>query len=230
MENETLPKHIGIIMDGNRRWAKNNDLPTLEGHAEGERTLSDIVDHCKKRDIKVLTVFAFSTENWKRTPDEVKYLLDLFSKLIHDRAERLIQEKVKVQFIGDLSGFSPILRKEMLDLMEQTKDHTVLTFNLAVNYGGRAEILNAIRRIDEEGIDMNTLTEEVFSNYLYTAGLPDPDLVIRTSGEQRLSNFLTWQSVYSELYFIDIHWPDFTPEELDKAIEAYSLRQRRFGK
>ncbi|MEK7102842.1 MAG: polyprenyl diphosphate synthase [Patescibacteria group bacterium] len=227
---ETPLQHIGIIMDGNRRWAKDNSLPTLEGYDEGERTLSDIVDHCKKRGISVLTVFAFSTENWKRTPDEVKYLMDLFSKMIRDRAERLIQEHVRVQFIGDLSEFSPTLHKAMLDLMEKTKDHTSFTFNIAVNYGGRAEILNAIRCINKAGIDPNTLTEEEFSNYLYTAGLPDPDLIIRTSGEQRLSNFLTWQSAYSEFYFIDIHWPDFTPTELDKAIEDYTQRQRRFGK
>lgn len=227
---ESSLQHIGIIMDGNRRWAKDNSLPSLEGHAEGERTLSNIVDHCKKRGIAVLTVFAFSTENWKRTPDEVKYLLDLFSKMIHDRAQRLIQEEVRVQFIGDLNDFSPILRGEMIDLMEKTKNYTSMTFNIAVNYGGRAEILNAIRRIHAEGKDVNTLTEDEFANYLYTAGLPYPDLIIRTSGEQRLSNFLTWQSAYSEFYFTNVHWPDFTPAELDKAIEDYSQRQRRFGK
>ncbi|MDP2656070.1 MAG: polyprenyl diphosphate synthase [bacterium] len=230
LEPDHSVKHLGIIMDGNRRWAKENDLTSFKGHYHGYQQLINIVKHAQKIGIKVLTVFAFSSENWKRTPDEVTYLIGLFSESITEQSKELIAENVRVRFIGEIGSFPESLQKQMMDLTEQTKDFTGLTFNICASYGGRAEILNAIRTIHEKGIDPTTLTEDEFSNYLYTDGQPYPDMIIRTSGEQRLSNFLTWQNVYSELYFADVHWPDFTPDELDKAIVEFSRRQRRFGK
>lgn len=222
-------RHLAIIMDGNRRWAKNKGMPAFRGHEEGYKTLKTLADYALDRGVEVLTVFAFSTENWKRASEEVEFLLALFTKGLTEQIEHMHSRGVRVQFIGDRVAFSKDLQKIMREGEELTKDNSKAVFNIAMNYGGRAEIVHAVQELIRQGVDADTLSEEVFSRVLYTRGLPDPDLIVRTSGEQRLSGFLPWQGVYSELYFTDIHWPDFTPEELDKALDEFTNRQRRFG-
>ena len=229
MENTAGVRHLAIIMDGNRRWAKQQGMPAFKGHEKGYETLRKIADHCLEKGIEVLTVFAFSTENWKRAKDEVDFLLTLFVRALSEQIADMHQKGVRVKFIGDRSAFSPELASMMNDGEELTKNNTRAVFNIAMNYGGRPEILHAIAELSKQGADMSALTEDQFSSALYTASLPDPDLIIRTSGEQRLSGFLPWQGVYSELYFTNLHWPDFLPSELDKALEEFASRQRRFG-
>ena len=230
---ENLPKHIAIIMDGNRRWAKNKGMPASFGHKEGAKTLEKIVRYANKIGVKHITVYAFSTENWKRAKDEVSSLMMLFQSYLDDYSKRADTENIKVKIIGNLSGLPERMQKSIHKCMERTKDNTGITFNIALNYGGRDEILNAVKEIAEEvkenKIKENDITEELFSDKLYTKGQPDPDLLIRTSGELRLSNFLPWQLVYSEFVFIDKNWPDFTEEDLDEAIVEYLKRTRKFG-
>lgn len=235
MENElnNMPTHIAIIMDGNRRWAKNNNLDVRLGHKKGAETLENIVRYCNKIGIKYLTVYAFSTENWKRSKEEVGALMLLLQKYLDDFAKRADTENIRIQMIGDKENLPNGLAKGIDKVIEKTKNNTGLTFNVAFNYGGRDEIVKAVKNIvlnvKENNINIDDINEELISNNLYTKNMPDPDLMIRTSGELRTSNFLPWQLVYSEFYFTDKLWPDFTSEDLDKAIEEYNRRNRKFG-
>lgn len=232
-KEEDMPKHIAIIMDGNRRWAKKQGKPASYGHKEGAKTLEKIVRYANKIGLKHITVYAFSTENWKRAEDEVKALMLLLQNYLDDYSKRADTENIRVKILGDITALSDGMQKSIKKCMERTKDNTGVTFNIALNYGGRDEIIKAIKKIAEDvkenKLDINNITEEVVSNNLYTNGQPDPDLLIRTSGELRLSNFLPWQLVYSEFLFIDKNWPDFEEEDLDNAIIEYQKRTRKFG-
>ena len=204
-DKENLPKHIAIIMDGNRRWARAKGKPSAFGHKEGAKTLEKIVRYANKIGIEYITVYAFSTENWKRAEDEVSALMLLFQSYIEDYTKRADSENIKVQFLGDTTAFSPKLQKGIQNCIERTKNNTGIVFNMALNYGGRTEIIKAVKEISEDvkngKINIEDINEELISNHLYTKGQPDPDLLIRTSGEIRLSNFLPWQLVYSEFLF-----------------------------
>ena len=232
-DKNSMPKHIAIIMDGNRRWAKKQGKNASYGHKEGAKTLEKIVRYANKIGLKYITVYAFSTENWKRAEEEVSALMMLLQNYLDDYSKRADTENIRVKILGDITALSSGMQKSILRCMERTKDNTGVTFNIALNYGGRDEIVKAVKKIAEdvkEGkIDVNTINEEIISNNLYTAGMPDPDLLIRTSGELRLSNFLPWQVVYSEFLFVDKNWPDFTEEDLDNAIIEYQKRTRKFG-
>ena len=231
--NDSYPKHIAIIMDGNRRWAKSKGKPVALGHKEGAKTLEKIVRYANKIGIKYLTIYAFSTENWKRAEEEVSALMFLLQSYIEDYSKRADSENIKVQFLGDTTAFNPRLQKGIKDCIERTKNNTGITFNIALNYGGRAEIIKAVKEIAQDvkdcKISIDEINEDLISNKLYTAGQPDPDLIIRTSGEIRLSGFLIWQSVYSEFLFLEKNWPDFNEQDLDKAIAEYQRRTRKFG-
>ena len=231
--NEYMPRHIAIIMDGNRRWAKAQGKSASYGHKEGAKTLEKIVRYANKIGLEYITVYAFSTENWKRAEEEVKALMMLLQSYLDDYSKRADTENIRVKVLGDISALTPGMQKSINKCMERTKDNTGVTFNIALNYGGRDEIIKAIKQIAKEvkdgKIDVEDITEEMVSNNLYTKDEPDPDLMIRTSGELRLSNFLPWQLVYSEFLFIDKNWPDFTEEDLDNAIEEYQKRTRKFG-
>ena len=228
-----MPKHIAIIMDGNRRWAKAQGKPASFGHKEGAKTLEKIVRYANKIGLGYITVYAFSTENWKRTEDEVKALMLLLQNYLDDYSKRADTENIRVKILGDISALSDGMQKSIIKCMERTKYNTGVTFNIALNYGGRDEIVKAVkeiaRQVEEGKIKVNEINEEIISEHLYTKNEPDPDLVIRTSGELRLSNFLPWQSVYSELLFVQKNWPDFTEEDLDNAIMEYQKRTRKFG-
>ena len=230
---EYMPKHIAIIMDGNRRWAKSKGKPVSFGHKEGAKTLEKIVRYANKIGLEYITVYAFSTENWKRAEDEIKALMMLLQNYLDEYAKRADTENIKVKILGDISALSEGMQKSINKCMERTKDNTGVTFNIALNYGGRDEILKAIKQIakevKEDKLKIEEITEDKVSNSLYTKGEPDPDLLIRTSGELRLSNFLPWQLVYSEFLFIDKNWPDFNEEDLDNAIIEYQKRTRKFG-
>ena len=230
---ENMPKHIAIIMDGNRRWAKARGKAASCGHKEGAKTLEKIVRYANKISLEYITVYAFSTENWKRAEDEVKALMMLLQNYLDEYAKRADTENIKVKILGDITALSEGMQKSIKKCMERTKDNTGVTFNIALNYGGRDEIIKAIKQIatevKEEKISIDEITEETVSNHLYTKGEPDPDLLIRTSGELRLSNFLPWQLVYSEFLFIDKNWPDFDEKDLDDAIIEYQKRTRKFG-
>ena len=227
-----MPVHIGFIMDGNGRWAKKRGFPRKFGHREGAKSFERIVNYCKDIGIQYISFYAFSTENWKRPKDEVEAIINLFRKYIDDVREH-IDDNVKVVFLGDKSVFDAELRRKMIKLENDSKDFTAMTLLIAVNYGGRDEIVRAVKRIAEQAkgnqLDVSTIDEELFSRYLDTRGVPDVDLLIRPSGEMRLSNFLVWQCAYAEFYFTNVLWPDFSPKELDKAILDYSKRGRRFG-
>ncbi len=223
-----LPDHIAIIMDGNGRWAKKRSLPRSAGHAAGANTFKTIARYCNKIGLPYLTVYAFSTENWKRPPEEVEGIMNLLRDYLKD-AENFKDENIKVHFIGDLSPLAEDIQALIKKDEEASKDATGLTLNIALNYGGRDEIVHAVRRMISEGLSPEEVTEQAISDRLYTAGMPDPDFIIRPSGEYRLSNYLIWQSAYAEYWFSDVLWPDFTPRHLDQAIEEYSHRNRRFG-
>lgn len=233
MEKENMPKHIAIIMDGNRRWAREKGLDPKLGHKEGAKTLEKIVRHANKIGLGYITVYAFSTENWKRAEDEVGALMLLLQNYLDDYSKRANTENIKVKVLGDISALSEKMQKSINNCMERTKDNTGVTFNIALNYGGRDEIIKAVKKIaqdvKENKIKVDEITEETISNSLYTKGQPDPDLLIRTSGELRTSNFLPWQIVYSEFIFVDKNWPDFEEKDLDEAIEIYQKRNRKFG-
>ena len=226
-------KSIAIIMDGNRRWAKAQGKPVSFGHKEGAKTLEKIVRYANKIGLQYITVYAFSTENWKRAEDEVKTLMLLLQTYLDDYAKRADSENIKVKILGDITALSKGMQKSIRECMERTKNNTGVTFNIALNYGGRDEIVKATRKIAEQvkqgKINVDEIDEKMVSDNLYTAGEPDPDLVIRTSGEIRLSGFLPWQSVYSELLFVNKNWPDFTENDLDEAIIEYQKRTRKFG-
>ena len=233
VDKENMPKHIAIIMDGNRRWAKAKGKPANFGHREGAKTLEKIVRYANKIGLEYITVYAFSTENWKRAEEEVKALMFLFQSYLNDYAKRADSENIKVQFLGDRAALSQAMQKSMRECTERTKNNTGVTFNIALNYGGRDELIHAIKNISEKvktgSLQIEDVDEEVISENLYTQNMPDPDLLIRTSGEMRLSNFLLWQVAYSEFLFVDKNWPDFSEEDLDKAIEVYQSRHRKFG-
>lgn len=225
-----VPYHVGIIMDGNGRWAQEHGLPRLEGHRAGTENIRRILKGCVEYGIKIVTIYAFSTENWQRPREEVRGLMGILEGVLDAEVKNLHREGVRLRHLGELEGLSDRLRKAVLGAIELTKDNGVLTLNVAFNYGGRAEIVRAIRRMLENDVDPADVDEELVSDYLYTAGSPDADLIIRTGGEMRLSNFLIWQSAYSEYYSTPTYWPDFDKEELHRALVAYSERDRRFGK
>ncbi len=226
--DKIIPTHIAIIMDGNRRWARNKGLPTNLGHSQGAKTLEKIAIACQELGVKYLTVFAFSTENWKRSTEEVNYLMELLAENISSFDKRFKNDDVRIRLVGDINGLPEKLKKGIIEIEERTKLKTGLTVNVAINYGGRAEIINAVKRIREENVV--DITEDILNKYMYTHDSPDPDLIIRTAGEQRLSGFLIWQSAYSEFYFTDVLWPDFNEKELNKAIDEFNNRKRNFGK
>ena len=232
-EIKNLPDHIAIIMDGNRRWAKNKKMPIKLGHKQGAKTLEKIVRYANKIGLKYITVYAFSTENWKRSKEEVGALMTLLKNYVDDFSKIVDTENIKINVLGDLSALDSELQKSIKNAIDRTKNNSGTVFNIALNYGGRAEILNAIKGICNDvknnKLDIDSIDEKLFENYLYTAGMPDPDLLIRTSGELRISGFLIWQSVYSEFVFLDKNWPDFTEEDLDECIEIYNKRNRKFG-
>ncbi|MCI7805081.1 MAG: polyprenyl diphosphate synthase [Oscillospiraceae bacterium] len=229
---EILPEHIAFIMDGNGRWAKKRGLPRKFGHREGAKNFRRIARYCKDIGIKNITFYAFSTENWKRPKDEVDAIIELFREYIVD-VRNYIGEEVRVLFLGDKSIFDADLQKKMIDLEEDTKDNHEMTMLLAINYGGRDEVVHVSKILAQKAADgelkPEDITEDMFGSYLYTKDVPDVDLMIRPSGELRLSNFLIWQSAYAEFYFTDVLWPDFSPEELEKALVNFAGRSRRFG-
>lgn len=222
-------RHLGIIMDGNRRWAQSRGMPGLLGHQEGYANLKRIIPAVFDREIKVLTLFAFSTENWKRSAEEVDHLLKLFAYAIKEEMMNLAQRGLQVRFIGDISEFPQSLKEAMKQCEKETENNSNGILNIAVNYGGRNEIVHAVKEIVKNNTPYESITEELISQNMYTYDLPDPDLIIRTSGEQRVSGFLTWQSAYSELLFIKKQWPEFSVNDLDEALAEYQNRQRRFG-
>lgn len=230
---DNLPKHIAIILDGNRRWAKKRNLPKTVGHKTGAKNVEKIAKFCNKIGIKYLTVYAFSTENWKRSKEEVAALMLILKSYLEYIIKRLDTENIKIQVIGDPTVLDPEIQKRLAIVTEKTKNNTGLVLNIAFNYGGRSEITRACKmiakQVKEGKIDIDDITEETISQNLYTAGMPDPDLLIRTSGEIRTSNFLPWQIVYSEYYFPEKNWPEFDEEELLKAIDVYQKRNRKFG-
>ncbi len=225
----TIPKHIAIIMDGNGRWAKKRGLPRQAGHRAGVENLRRIIDACVEFGIKILTIYAFSTENWGRPESEVRGLMRIFRRVLDQELNDLHAQGVCLHHLGDLGGIDPNLQQKVLHALELTKNNDRLILNVAFNYGGRAEIIRAVQQMLADDVSPDELTEELFSAYLFTSGLPDPDLVIRTSGELRVSNFLIWQAAYAEFYAAPEYWPGFGREELYKALVEYNQRQRRFG-
>jgi len=233
-DNGSVPRHIAIIMDGNGRWAKERSLPRLAGHNEGINSVREIVRACGELDVQVLTLYTFSKENWNRPPKEVSALMKLLLRTIRKEVDELHENNVKVHVIGDLDDLPAEPRNGMLEAIERTAHNTGLQLNLALSYGGRGEILEAVEalyRDIQKGIhSIDDLNEELFSSYMHTGSCPDPDLLIRTSGEARISNFLLWQLAYTELYITSEYWPDFRREQLYKAILDFQSRERRFGK
>lgn len=223
-----IPKHVALIMDGNRRWATHNSLPQFEGHRRGESAIEPIIDRSIDLGIKYLTFWAFSTENWNRQPTEVKFLLNLYRHNLDRHVDRFHKKNVKLNIIGNLEHFPRDIVQKTENWIRKTSHNSKITVNIALGYGGRDEIIRAIKKIPSK--NLSTLTAEKFSTYLDTASQPDPDLLIRTGGEVRLSGFLLWQLEYAELYFTDVFWPDFTPNEFNKAIKFFKDRNRRFGK
>ena len=234
MDDMTLPTHIAIIMDGNRRWARNKGIPIKLGHRQGAETLKKIVRHANKIGLKYITVYAFSTENWQRSEEEVNALMLLLQNYLDDFAKEADTENIVIQVIGDRTALSEKLNESIDKTILRTKSNTGTIFNIALNYGGRLEITTSAKNIAKDykdgKIKLEDIDEGLLSKYMYTKDLPDPDLLIRTSGELRISGFLPWQTVYSELYFIDKLWPDFTADDLDEAIINYNTRKRRRGK
>ncbi len=226
----TVPRHVAIIMDGNGRWAQRRHLPRLAGHRAGMRNIHRIVRTCVDLGVEMLTVYAFSTENWGRPADEVNGLMGLFADASERETRSLHRNGVRVCHVGTMEGVSPHLIAAIDRAVELTKGNTRLTLNVAFNYGGRAEIVNAVKQIVADGIAPEQITEATISRYLYTAAIPDPDLVIRTAGEMRLSNFLLWQAAYSEYYATPTLWPDFGEEDMQAAVDAFAARHRTFGK
>lgn len=228
-----VPRHVAIILDGNGRWAKSKGMPRNYGHIQGAKAVENMCETAYNRGIKYLTVYAFSTENWARPEDEVEALMGLLRNYLKTCIKRARKNNMCVRVIGDKSRLAPDIRASVDELEEISRDFDGLHFQVAINYGSQDEMLRAMNRImadmDEGRIGKETITRELFESYLDTAGIPAPDLLIRTSGEQRLSNFLLWQLAYSEFYFTDVNWPDFDAAELEKAIEAYNRRERRFG-
>jgi undecaprenyl diphosphate synthase len=227
---EELPRHVAIIMDGNRRWARSRGRPDFDGHAAGVEAIRGLLGHAVRRSVPMLTLYAFSRENWARSDDEVAGLFDLLGRAIASETEELAAQGVRVRLLGRLDELPDATRSSIATALDRTADGTTLSLNIAWNYAGRTEIVDAFRHLAASGIAGDAVDEAAISNALYTAGLPDPDLVIRTGGEQRISNFLIWQSAYAELWFTDCLWPDFGPETFDEALLEFARRTRRFGR
>jgi undecaprenyl diphosphate synthase len=227
---DKIPQHVAMIMDGNGRWALSRGLPRLAGHKAGTENLRRVIRASVKFGVKYLTIYAFSTENWGRPPEEVKGLMYILEDVIDRELAELHKEGVQLRHIGRLERLAPTLQEKVLDAIEVTKNNDRLILNVAFNYGGRDEIVNAIQNIMKDGIPAEEVTDELVSRYLYTAGVPDPDLIIRTSGELRVSNFLIWQAAYSEWYVTPTYWPDFNEDEYRRALETFAQRDRRYGK
>ena len=232
LDKSKLPVHIGFIMDGNGRWAQKRGLPRTFGHREGAQAFRKIARYCKKIGIKYITFYAFSTENWSRPKEEVDAIMALFSQYLEE-ADNFAEDKTRLIFLGDKAPFSPKMRERMIELETASENFDEMTLALAINYGGRDDIVHSVKRIAElvESGDIRSsdIDESLVGSLLYTGTMPDADLIIRPSGEKRLSNFLIWQSAYAEFYFTDVLWPDFTPAELDKALKDFAQRNRRFG-
>ena len=226
---QPLPRHVAVIMDGNGRWAKARGLSRQAGHRAGTENIRRVIEHFAERGVRYLTLYAFSTENWLRPAAEVNALMRLLGRVLDRELKALHENGVRLVHVGCLDPLSSDLQRRVRDAIELTKDNERLTLCLAFNYGGRAEIVEAVRRIVASGVAPDQVTEHLFASYLSTSGLPDPDLVVRTAGEMRLSNFLIWQSAYAEYYATDAFWPDFDEAEVDRALEAYAGRSRRFG-
>lgn len=227
-----IPGHIAIILDGNGRWAKKRGLPRTAGHAAGAEQFRKIATYCKNIGVDYLTVYAFSTENWSRPEEEVRKIMFLLDKYLHEAIDTMEKDKIRMKIFGDVSQLSAELQEKIATTNEISRKYEGFQANICLNYGGRAEIVAAAKKYADEVANgrKNDIDEKGFSEYMYSAGIPDPDLLIRPGGEKRISNFLLWQCAYSEFYFTDVLWPDFTTKELDKAIEEYSGRDRRFGK
>ncbi|MCC5616447.1 isoprenyl transferase [Nostoc sp. CHAB 5836] len=234
LKRELLPQHVAVIMDGNGRWAKRQGLPRIMGHKRGVDALKDLLRCCQDWGIQALTAYAFSTENWKRPQEEVDFLMTLFQRVLRQELREMVEENVQIKFVGNLQDLPRSLQLEISRSMEATKDNRGIQFSVATNYGGRQEILQAcqaIAKLVQQGLlQSDQIDEQVFESHLYTAGITDPDLLIRTSGEMRLSNFLLWQMAYGEIYITDTLWPDFDRAEFHRALCAYQQRERRFGK
>jgi undecaprenyl diphosphate synthase len=224
-----LPRHVAFIMDGNGRWAEQRGLSRLDGHHAGVKNIRSIIKFLNSKAIEYVTLYAFSTENWKRPENEVNGLFHILAEIIGEESRELHKNNVRIRHIGSLDGLSPRLQESIEKALKLTADNSGMTLGVALNYGGRAEIVDAVRRIIADGVIPEKIDEKSFRDYLYTADFPDVDLVIRTGGELRTSNLLIWQTAYSEYYFTPVLWPDFNEEELEKALQSYSLRQRRFG-
>ncbi|YAF96953.1 MAG: isoprenyl transferase [Nodularia sp. CChRGM 3473] len=234
LKRELLPKHVAVIMDGNGRWAKRQGLPRIMGHKRGVDALKDLLRCCRDWGIQALTAYAFSTENWKRPQEEVDFLMTLFQRVLRQELREMVEENVQIQFVGNLPALPLSLQQEISRSMAETQHNRGIRFSVATNYGGRQEILQACRaiaqKVQQGVLKPDEIDEELFERHLYTAGITDPDLLIRTSGEMRLSNFLLWQMAYGEIYITDTLWPDFDRNEFHRALYAYQQRERRFGK
>jgi undecaprenyl diphosphate synthase len=234
LDKGRLPRHVAVIMDGNGRWAKQQGKPRIIGHQRGVDTLKDLLRCCKDWGIPALTVYAFSTENWGRPLEEVEFLMTLFERVLRRELKEMCEENIKIRFVGNLEALPISLQKEIARSMEDTKDNQDIQFTVATNYGGRQEIIHACKAIAQKVaqglLSPDDITEELWESHLYTAGLINPDLLIRTSGEMRISNFLLWQMAYAEIYVTDILWPDFDRIAFHKALTSYQSRERRFGK
>ncbi len=233
LKADCLPQHVAVIMDGNGRWAQGRGLPRIAGHKQGVQTLKDLLRCCKEWGIPALTVYAFSTENWRRSATEVEFLMRLFERMLRRELAELCEEGVRISFAGNLSALPQSLQDEIARAETATLANTEVRLTVAMNYGGRDEIVDGVRAIAQQAsqgnLNPDDINAEFFGRYLYLSDLPDPDLLIRTSGEQRLSNFLLWQMAYTELYFADVQWPDFSLDEFRKALETLQSRHRRFG-
>lgn len=230
IDPKAIPQHVAVIMDGNGRWAEQRNLPRTEGHLKGEEALFECVEGALELGVSWLTVFGFSTENWNRPKNEVQFLINFNRETIRKRRDQLHERNVKIEFIGREDWRMPKgLLRDMNEARDLTKKNNAMTFTVAFNYGGRAELVDAFRAMEKDGISSKQITEKKITQYLYRRDMPEPDLIIRTSGEQRISNFLLWQSAYSEFLFLDTFWPDFTREALYQAIAEYQVRSRRFG-
>ncbi len=226
---ENVPRHVAVIMDANGRWAETRGLPRLKGHAAGTENIREIIRLFGERGVRVLTLYAFSTENWRRPPDEVRGLMHILSRVIARELRPLHEAGVQLRYIGQLDVLDPELRRQIEQAVALTAGNTAMTVCVAFNYGGRSEVVAAIRRIVAEGVPPAEIDEALVSRHLYTDGLPDPDLIIRTGGQQRLSNFLIWQAAYAEYFFTPTYWPDFSRADVDEALAAYARRVRKFG-
>lgn len=227
--NEKNVNHLAIIMDGNRRWAKSKGLPTLLGHKKGYDKVKEVADWCIQRNILALSVFAFSTENWKRSKKEVEYLMNLLRNALKNEVDEFHKKGIKIKIIGQKERLSKDIQTYISEAEDKTKENKKLLLQIAISYGGRAEIVDAVKRVVLKNLLAHEINEQTIEQHLWTAGTKDPDLIIRTSGEQRVSGFLTWQGVYSELYFTKVYWPDFSKKDLDEAIAEFQNRQRRYG-